>query len=800
MRQQKLSVLSDFLSKNSNTRSRVIILAGGLFFYLFFISGLSTNPGGFYYDEACEAYNGYLIATTGVAQNGKSFPLFFQCYTGDFIQWMSPLYIYSLAAMYLFVAPSELSAHILSATFMFIAVVLLGVLAARISGRDSIGIIVALTAMLTPWLFEVSRLAHEPTLLSLGIALFLLCLYNAQRRENWKLVDSVFLALSLANITYSYAAGRILAPAFALGLLIFAANRRVLFEIFKTWAIYFVLLIPFIIGYLTNRDAITARFREVGYITPDTSWWVIATEFVSAFFRDISPTFLLFDGDHLLRHHIKGMGGIFAVTLLLSIFGFIIVLMRHRRDRWWLFILYGFVISILPGALTVHRQHYLRLIALPIFLLILTIPGLSFLVDNAVRGKLLRLIVLALLLTMTGVQAVYFQLQFRKQGPEREVEFHKAYPEVLDRALKEPSRPIYLRDGRYGPAYILALWYGTGRGIDLSNFYHLAKDEAIPPDSLVLASDQTCTNCKVIMQKSVYLLYRTSAADSESDPSNAAIIGSEGNKPGEFSRPRGVAADSSGNFYVADTGNHRIQKFDSDGDLIRSFGESGKGVGQLDLPNGIAMDARGNIYVTDAANNKLIRFGTEGEFQKEWAKPEVEFYGPRDIAIDPDGNVYIVDQGRSRIVKFAPETEAFDSFGSRGDGDGEFNEPSGIAVGDGLVFVTDAGNKRVQVFDLDGNFVRQWSVNVWEGGIDSYPDCIFDAEAKRLYVTSEQTYDVIAFDVNGNPIEKIDLSGNIKLNKPASISLSKKGNTKTLLVLDITDSKVAIIPLTPVKK
>lgn len=781
--------------------------------YPLFISGLSTNPGGFYYDEACQAHNGYLIATTGTALNGTSFPLFIQCYSGDFTQWMSPLYVYLLAGLYLFIPPSALSAHILAATLVYLAIILLGVLAAQISGRNFIGLVVALTAMTTPWLFEVSRMAHEPTPLALGVALFFFCLYNAHRNERWNISDSILVAIALAIITYSYAAGRIIGVAFAFGLLIFATNKKVLYGVFRTWAIYLVLLIPFTVAYITNRDAITARFREVGYFTPEASWAELLEKFVSAFLADISPTFLLFNGDLILRHHISGTGAIFVVTFILAIAGMIIVILRKRGDAWWRFILYALVISVLPGAVTVHRQHFLRLLAFPIVLLVLTIPALSQLVGiedaidpegangkkkNISGARMLQFGVLIVLLSATAAQAFYFHAQFRKVGAERIVEYHKAYPDIFAKAIAQSSRPIYLVDGRYGPAYILALWYGTLSGLDLTIFEHLPANEPPPLDSLVLASDQTCTNCEVVAQESVYLLYRTSA--SKDDPSHAQIVGSQGQKDGQFSRPRGIAVDAIGNFYVADTGNHRVQKFDPNGEFVSVFGKFGTGSGDLNLPNGIAIDKSGNIYVTNAGNNKLVRFGPDGDFQKEWGQPEIEFYGPRDIEIADDGAIYIVDQGRSRVVKFDPATEIFDSFGERGVGEGQFNEPSGIALSNELVFVTDAGNKRIQVLDLEGNFVRQWPVEGWEGGIDSYPDCVFDVRTNRLYVTSEKTRDVLAFSPDGNKLEDEDLNGNIKLNKPASIDVFETNNSRTLFVLDITDSKLALIPLTAAKQ
>src|SRR5437762_14363223 len=99
--------------------------------YGFFISSLSTNPPGFYVDEACLAYNGYSIATTGTAENGASFPLYFQCYTEGYTQWANPTHIYLLSLLYLVVPPSNLSARIFAATMVFLAALLLGLLAKR---------------------------------------------------------------------------------------------------------------------------------------------------------------------------------------------------------------------------------------------------------------------------------------------------------------------------------------------------------------------------------------------------------------------------------------------------------------------------------------------------------------------------------------------------------------------------------------------------------------------------------------------------------------------------------------------
>jgi DNA-binding beta-propeller fold protein YncE len=86
----------------------------------------------------------------------------------------------------------------------------------------------------------------------------------------------------------------------------------------------------------------------------------------------------------------------------------------------------------------------------------------------------------------------------------------------------------------------------------------------------------------------------------------------------QFDGPDGVAIDSSGNVFVADTSNHRIQKFTNTGKFIRKWGSLGSGNGQFNFPAGVAIDSSGNVFVADLGNDRIQKFTNTGKFIRKW--------------------------------------------------------------------------------------------------------------------------------------------------------------------------------------
>jgi sugar lactone lactonase YvrE len=299
---------------------------------------------------------------------------------------------------------------------------------------------------------------------------------------------------------------------------------------------------------------------------------------------------------------------------------------------------------------------------------------------------------------------------------------------------------------------------------------------------------------------------------------------------GQFNLPRGIAIDAAGNFYVSDAENKRIQKFDPAGKWLLAFGSEGNGDGQFAAispesvgtgPGGLAVDAVGNLYVADTWNHRIQKFDSEGRFVAKWgsfinlADPafadapdkDSRFYGPRGVAIGPDGNVYVTDTGNKRVLIFSPDgafVRKIDSGmsptrvapGYAFTQLGELNEPIGVAVdAQGNVYVADVNNHRIQKFDAAGKPVAQWPVPgaSWDPGPYLEPFLALDGGG-NLYAAAPSSKSVLKFDANGQVAGTKNANGGVTLGLPTGLTVGADGS---VYVVDTTNNSVVNLGTIP---
>jgi PKD repeat protein len=198
------------------------------------------------------------------------------------------------------------------------------------------------------------------------------------------------------------------------------------------------------------------------------------------------------------------------------------------------------------------------------------------------------------------------------------------------------------------------------------------------------------------------------------DGSRIRKWGFAGNNSGEFYAPFGIAVNSSGYIYVTDY--YRVQVFDPDGSFVTRWGSSGNNTGEFNSAIGIAVNTSGYVYVSETRTNRIQVFDPDGTFVTTWGSAGSgpgEFDSPISLAVNSSGFVHVVDQWNHRVQVFDPSGIFVRSWnrsgGGYGDGNGEFSTPQSIATdSSGYVFIGDAGNHRVQVFDPAGEYVRQF--------------------------------------------------------------------------------------------
>ena len=189
------------------------------------------------------------------------------------------------------------------------------------------------------------------------------------------------------------------------------------------------------------------------------------------------------------------------------------------------------------------------------------------------------------------------------------------------------------------------------------------------------------------------------------------LLGSKGTNYGQFTSPCGVAVTNDGHILVTDE--YRLQKLTPEGHCVMSVGSSKADSGPLQfrIPIGISVHpTTGQIFVADNCNHRIQVIN--GDFTYSHSIGSIgtapgQLYYPYDVALDGVGNVYVANSWNNSIGVFTLDGKYLRRFGSYGSGDGQLYWPSSITIDThNMVYVAERGNHRISVFTTDGVFIR----------------------------------------------------------------------------------------------
>lgn len=461
-----------------------------------------SNPPGYHRDEAALSLNAYTLSQGLRDEDGARFPLFFR----SFDDYKSPVYPYVLAGVFKVTGPSQSVARGLSAALVLAAILLLGLLAYRLTRSYVVATAVVVLGGLTPWLFELGRMAIEATTQPLLVVLLLLWLERVARSHAYGVSQGVPAGVLIGLVTYSYTGSRLLGPLLVLALAVFAGKGRWRF-VLSAWVTFAVMLVPIGLYAIRHPGNLTARYDATTIARDGLSWPRVALQAVGNWFRDVNPWHWATAGDPAPYIHNGGYGALFGAVAVLALAGAALVLARQRSDLWWRYVLLATLLVPIPAALTVDRYNAIRLATLPVFALALAVPALDAL-RTAARTSWASRAAVGVLALSVAVQYVQFLDIYRSRGPARLVLFEAGVEPLLHAPL-ESGDPIHVDFDDRG-AQAMARWRAAVAGVPQDRIVILPDGGVPPPGSLVFLRFQECDfECHEVASWGDYRLMRS---------------------------------------------------------------------------------------------------------------------------------------------------------------------------------------------------------------------------------------------------------------------------------------------------
>ena len=248
------------------------------------------------------------------------------------------------------------------------------------------------------------------------------------------------------------------------------------------------------------------------------------------------------------------------------------------------------------------------------------------------------------------------------------------------------------------------------------------------------------------------------------------------NYPQQGGQPWGIAVGQNGHVFVADRSKSQIHVFDKQRKYIRSFGQRGSG-NRLYRPVGIAVDSDNRMYIGNFNNKRIEVFTNDGMFVRQIGAAHLS--GPYGVTVHNE-HVFVSEGGNHRISMFTLDGQLIRTIGSQGSGPGQFIGPCAVAFApdeDGDMYVLDRDNSRIQVFNPNGVYQREFG----KGQVGSPLDIICTADH---VLVADYNSRVVIFNTMGQLIHSFQVGSN-----PYGLAIDHNGD---LLVTLNSTNQVAV--------